>query len=89
LTLIFSLSLHLRVTMELLNLALQHPVYAVAVILVGLYAYTLATRTSQPKLPEELPWVGIKDGQWFGLARASLRSISNGKQWLHEGYTKV
>jgi hypothetical protein len=74
--------------MELLNLAVQHPFLAIVAVLVGLYAYSLATGTAQPQLPE-LPWVGKKDGQFLSLTRAGIASVTKGKDWLQEGYTKV
>lgn len=74
--------------MDVLHLAQDHPVAAVAIVGLVLWAVYTAT-TAQRLYPDDLPWVGRKEGTLFSTTRATFGSLVNIKTWLGEGYQKV
>lgn len=40
-------------------------------------------------LPENVPWVGVSEGEWFARARGQVREWWKGYEYVLEGYTKV
>jgi len=65
--------------------------FFVAVFLIaGLVCYIYLRLFSRGPLPDVLPWVGVNDnGGFFSHARATLKSATNTRELLREGYYKV
>jgi hypothetical protein len=59
-------------------------------LLVGFVCYVYLRLFSRGPLPDVLPWVGVNDnGGFFSRARATLKSVTNTRELLQEGYYKV
>jgi hypothetical protein len=59
-------------------------------LLVGFVCYIYLRLFSRGPLPDVLPWVGVNDnGGFFSHARATLKSVTNTRELLQEGYYKV
>ena len=65
--------------------------FFVAVFLIaGFICYIYLRFFSRGPLPDVLPWVGVNDnGGFFSHARATLKSATNTRELLREGYYKV
>jgi hypothetical protein len=62
----------------------------VVLLLAGFVCYVYLRLFSPVSFPEVLPWVGIGDnGGFFSRARATLKSVTNTREMLQEGYYKV
>jgi len=59
-------------------------------LLVNFVCYIYLRLFSRGPLPDVLPWVGVNDsGGFFSRARATLKSVTNTRELLQEGYYKV
>jgi hypothetical protein len=58
-----------------------------AILAVVIYLH--CKRSFRPPLPKNLPWIGVKEGQWFATFRAHRREWKEGIEMLKEGYSKV
>lgn len=64
--------------------------YVVAFFLAGFVYYVYLRLFSPGSFPDVLPWVGVNDNQgFFSHARATLKSVTNTRDMLKEGYYKV
>jgi hypothetical protein len=64
--------------------------FIVVFLLAGLVCYVYLRLFSPGSFPEVLPWVGVEDnGAFFSRARATLKSVTNTREMLQEGYYKV
>jgi hypothetical protein len=64
--------------------------FIVVFLLAGFVCYVYLRLFSRGSLPDVLPWVGVDDnGGLFSRARATLKSVTNTREMLQEGYYKV
>lgn len=80
-----------KVDNPVIHFAEDYPLATFAIF--GIVLYTLITgglaSVKKSKSPDELPWVGIQEGQFFGLTRAAFASVTSGRDWLATAYRKA
>lgn len=80
-----------QVDNPLIDFADAHPL--LGFVLFGIVLFVLISggvgSVQSLKAPADLPWVGVQDGQLFGLTRAAFASVQQGREWLAKAYLKV
>ncbi|EMC95609.1 hypothetical protein BAUCODRAFT_109037 [Baudoinia panamericana UAMH 10762] len=66
---------------------LSHPLFIASCLLVGVVVLWAATSVPSP-VPSNLPWQGMKEQEFLGHFRASLRSFGSMREWLKDGYER-
>ncbi|KAH7265521.1 cytochrome P450 [Fusarium redolens] len=57
-----------------------------ALLVIGWYRWQKSRKDNS--FYQSIPFVGVREGEWFAWTRAQLRSFSKTEEWMNEGYQK-
>jgi hypothetical protein len=58
-----------------------------ALLVIGWYRWQKSRKDNS--FYQSVPFVGVREGEWFAWTRAQLRSFSKTEEWMNEGYQKA